>query len=129
MIGKDEVPGSNPGISSKEPVRNDWFFCLYTFFCAKVKKHSCTLAEVFCGESVVLRPVCLRQIQYLETTGALNALRIVKFGILYMEKVVNRRCYEAAAMGTGKSGPYFLVFAAGGFLRSCAGYIFQAFVA
>ncbi|MBQ8707834.1 MAG: hypothetical protein IJ523_07095 [Succinivibrionaceae bacterium] len=34
MIGKDEVAGSNPAISSINPVRNDWFSYVFGHFSA-----------------------------------------------------------------------------------------------
>ena len=45
-LGKDEVPGSNPGISSREPVRNDWFFVVLGSISARTGAVSCKLQDL-----------------------------------------------------------------------------------
>jgi hypothetical protein len=43
MIGKDEVAGSNPAISSIKPVRNDWFSYAFGVIFASFGLQSCKL--------------------------------------------------------------------------------------
>ncbi len=41
ILGKDEVPGSNPAISSIKPVRNGWFSYVFSHFSASFGLSTC----------------------------------------------------------------------------------------